>query len=49
MPLHIFNSYAEVLMSNGKRKEAKLMSKKSLSLNPNNHFAKDALSKPSAD
>lgn len=44
-----FNSYAEVLMINGKREEAKLMFKKSLSLNPDNHFAKEALSKLGAD
>lgn len=40
-----FNSYAEVLMINGKREEAKLMFKKSLSLNPDNHFARKALAK----
>lgn len=44
-----YNSYAEVLMINGHREEAKLMFKKSLSLNPDNHFAKEALSKLGAD
>lgn len=44
-----YNSYAELLMVNGKRAEAKLMFQKSLSLNPNNSFAKDALAKLGAD
>ncbi|MBE9463636.1 serine hydrolase [Dyadobacter subterraneus] len=40
-----FNSYAELLWLNGKIKEAKLMFKKSLSINPENDFAKQALTK----
>lgn len=40
-----YNSYGELLMSNGKLAEAKAMFRKSLAINPDNHFAKDVLSK----
>jgi CubicO group peptidase (beta-lactamase class C family) len=40
-----YNSYGELLMSNGKITEAKAMFRKSLAINPDNHFAKDVLSK----
>ncbi|CAG5002549.1 D-aminopeptidase [Dyadobacter sp. CECT 9275] len=44
-----FNSYAELLLTNGKSGEAKIMFRKSLSINPENHFAKEALAKLGSD
>jgi len=38
-----YNSYGELLLSNGKRKEAAVMFRKSLAIFPDNHFAKQAL------
>lgn len=44
-----FNSYGELLMANGKPKEARIMFRKSLSINPENRFAKEALTKLGLD
>ncbi|OJV19375.1 MAG: hypothetical protein BGO21_07730 [Dyadobacter sp. 50-39] len=38
-----YNSYGELLLSNGKVKEAAIMFRKSLEIFPDNHFAKQAL------
>lgn len=44
-----YNSYAELLVACGKQKEARMMFRKSLSLNPDNPIAQQALNRLSSD